>query len=371
MPTRRLLAAALSALALGLLAACAATPPPGALESLADYPPLPAAPVPGASPAARRFAASLGRGVNFGNMLDAPGEGAWSLRVEERFIARVGREGGLGIASVRLPVRWSNHASADGDARIDPAFLSRVDDVVRRLLARGVPVVMDMHHYRQLDGDTLDPGEVRVPDAVVERRFLAMWRQIAEHFRDFPSALAFELYNEPHGRLERRWNDLMSRAVRVVRQSNPHRVLVVGPVQWNSARGLDQLEMPPDADLVLTVHHYDPYGFTHQGAPWANPPPPAGLDCCSARMQLDIREPLDTAARWGRLHGYPVFVGEFGVYKAAPADARLRYARTMREEIERRGMTWAYWELAAGFGFIDPATAWVSPGGLHEALFGP
>jgi endoglucanase len=163
----------------------------------------------------------------------------------------------------------------------------------------------------------------------------------------------------------------MSRAVRVVRQSNPHRVLVVGPVQWNSARGLHHFEMPPDADMVLTVHHYDPYGFTHQGAPWANPPLPMGINCCSAQMLADIRDPLDTAARWGRVHGYPVYVGEFGTYEAAPAEARLRYTRTMREEIERRGMTWTYWELAAGFGFIDPATAQVRPGGLHEALFGP
>ena len=370
MPTRRLLAAVF-ALALSLLAACAATEPPSAADLLADYPPLPPTPVPGASQAARQFAASLGRGVNFGNMLDAPSEGAWSLRVDERFIALVGGEGGLGIASVRLPVRWSNHASADGDARIDPAFLARVDDVVRRLLARGVPVVMDMHHYRQLDGDTPDKGEVRVPDAVVERRFLAMWRQIAEHFRDFPSALAFELYNEPHGRLEPRWNDLMSRAVRVVRQSNPHRVLVVGPAQWNSARGLDHFEMPPDADLVLTVHHYGPFAFTHQGASWVNPPLPVGLNCCTPQMLLDIREPLDMAARWGRAHGYPIYVGEFGAYQAAPTDARLRYTRTMRDEIERRGMTWTYWELAAGFGFIDPVTAQVRPGGLHEALFGP
>jgi len=43
----------------------------------------------------------------------------------------------------------------------------------------------------------------------------------------------------------------------------------------------------------------------------------------------------------------------------------------MRDEIERRGMTWAYWELAGGFGFVDPATAQVRPNGIEQALFGP
>ena len=34
-------------------------------------------------------------------------------------------------------------------------------------------------------------------------------------------------------------------------------------------------------------------------------------------------------------------------------------------------MTWAYWELAGGFGFVDPATGQVRPNGIERALFGP
>ena len=108
--TKRLLASTLATVALSLLAACAqpgapaATPPGATADTLADFPPLPAAPPPGASPAALRFAASLGRGVNFGNMLDAPNEGDWGLRVEDRFIALAGPRAGA-VASVRLPVR--------------------------------------------------------------------------------------------------------------------------------------------------------------------------------------------------------------------------------------------------------------------------
>jgi endoglucanase len=366
------LVSTLAAAALGLLAACAAPPADDAAapaaDTLADFPPLAAAPLPGASPAARAYAASLQRGVNFGNMLDAPAEGAWSLRVDDRYIALAGAGG---IQNVRLPVRWSNHASPDAQARIDPVFMARVDDVVQRLLARGVPVVLDMHHYRQLDGDTLDAGEAAVPDAVVEHRFLAMWQQVAEHFRNAPPRLAFELYNEPHGRLTARWNDLMSRGVRVVRQSNPQRIVIVGPTQWNSARGLPSFEMPPDANLVLTVHHYDPFTFTHQGAPWITPAMPTGVACCSAQQLADIRGPLDVAQRWGASNGYPVYVGEFGAFETVAPDDRVRYTRVMRDEIEARGMTWTYWELAGGFGFIDPATATTRPNGLQDALFGP
>jgi endoglucanase len=368
--------AALAGLALAALGACGSPPAPehhdlAPVDALADFPPLDAAAAPGASPAAREFAASIKRGVNFGNMLDAPTEGAWSLRVDDRYIDLVGAQDGGRIASVRLPVRWSNHASADAQARIDPAFMTRVDDVVRRLLARGVPVVMDMHHYRQLDGDPLDVGETPVPDALVERRFLAMWQQIAEHFRDASPTLAFELYNEPHGRLTARWNDLMSRGVRLVRRTNPTRVVVVGPTQWNSARGLATFVMPPDANLVLTVHHYDPFTFTHQGAPWVTPALPTGVGCCSAQQLADIRGPLDTAQAFGARTGYPVYVGEFGAFEAVADADRNRYTRLIRDEMERRGMTWTYWELAGGFGFFDPVAGAMRSNGLQEALFGP
>jgi len=382
--TKQTLATTLAATALGLLAACAGAPSPAPApapaspDALAAYPPLPAGSAPGATPAARQFAASLGRGVNFGNMLDAPTEGAWTLRVDDRYIALVGSAGGTGgwgnaerVQSVRLPVRWSNHASADAQATIDPAFMARVDDVVTRLLARGVPVVLDMHHYRQLDGDAVDAGETTVPDAVIDPRFLAMWKQIAEHFRDAPPTLAFELYNEPHGRLTARWNDLMSRAVRLVRQSNPTRVIVVGPTQWNSARGLPDFTMPPDANLVLTVHHYDPYTFTHQGAPWVTPALPTGIACCSPQQMADIRGPLDKAQQWGASHGYPVYVGEFGAFESVALPDRLRYTRAIRDEMEQRGMTWSYWELAGGFGFYDPVAGAVRTDGLADALYGP
>ena len=249
-----------------LLAGCATVSPDRTAQSLDSFPPTVAsAPMPAISAHTRQAFEKLGAGVNFGNMLDAPYEGAWGSRVKDDYPALVKQ---AGFGHVRLPVRWSAHAGRDASAQIDPVFMARVDEVVDRLLAQGLMVVLDMHHYRQLDGDALDAGEVKVEAADVKLRFLSMWRQIAEHFSGRSERLWFELYNEPHGsQTAAAWNDLASRALRVVRASNPERVVVIGPVQWNSAHALASLTLPPDANLVVTIHDYEPVSYTHLTLP--------------------------------------------------------------------------------------------------------
>ena len=358
----------------GLLGGCAAGSEPfpahaapAAPDALRAYPPMDSGAESGAAPEVHEQVQALGRGINFGNIFDAPREGDWGLRADDHLIDLVG-QGGF-TRSVRLPVRWSNHASADASARIDPVFFARIERTVDRLMARGASVLLNVHHYRQLDGDPLDPGETPVDPAVVDLRLLALWAQIAERFARHGPALMFEIYNEPHGRLEPLWNDLLSRALRVIRQSNPTRLVVIGPTEWNSAKALPRLVLPADRHVALTVHHYEPFRFTHQGAEWVSPRLPLGVSCCDGAQQAEALALLDLAAAEGRRRGYPVLVGEFGAYSKAALDARVRYLRFMRDAMEARAMPWMAWELASGFGIYDPAERRMRPE-LFEALFG-
>lgn len=346
-----------AAICVSLLTACAGVNPstthaPNAL-TIDSFPPMNPGPNTVASAEVRALAQKFDRGINFGNMLEAPREGDWGVRAEDRFIDLIDDRF---TKSVRLPVRWSNHASRDAQAVIDKAFFERVDYIVDRLLARGAVVILNMHHYRQLDGDALDPGEFDVDPAVVEVRFLSMWKQIAERYANRSDRLVFELYNEPHGRLETRWNELFSRALRVVRQSNPKRAVVVGPTHYNAAHKLVDLRLPPDPHLILTVHTYEPFAFTHQGAEWVKPTLATNVTCCDAQQRQLMEQTLDLAVREARRLDYPIFVGEFGAYSKAPEGSRIEYSRFMRDAMRSRGLPWFYWELASGFGVFDPAS---------------
>ena len=316
---------------------------------------------------AAAMAVALGRGVNLGNILEAPREGLWGLRLSDSLFEAAQT---AGARTIRLPVRWSAHAGATRPYIIDRAFMARVDYAVDAALSRGMRIVIDMHHYRQLDGDALDSEETAVGDGLLEERFVAMWSQIATHFRSRPDSVLFELYNEPHGRQSAAsWNLLLAQALAAVRAVDTARYVVIGPVQWNSASQLDALVLPPvDQRLIVTIHNYEPFAFTHQGAEWAGMTNSPLTTCCSTTQLQSLSDPLRTASRWRATWKRPVWVGEFGSYNHAPYVSRVTYARAERDSIEAHGMTWAYWEFAAGFGMYDPNTGAVRVE-LRDALF--
>lgn len=174
-----------------------------------------------------------------------------------------------GFQTVRLPVKWSGHAAEEAPYRLDPTFLARVDEVVGWILERDLNVIIDLHHY----------DEMATEPAAHLTRWLAIWRQLAEHFQGAPASVAFELMNEPNAALgDDLWNEMVALGLAVVRETNPTRWVVVGPTDWNSIGALPGLQWPNDDRLVLTVHYYDPFAFTHQGATWVSPTPPVGVD---------------------------------------------------------------------------------------------
>lgn len=305
--------------------------------------------------------ARLGRGINLGNALEAPVEGEWGVVLREEYFDLIAE---AGFDSVRIPIRWSAHAANTAPYTISPTFFARVDWAVEQALARGLLVVIDMHHYVELMEQPVEHRE----------RFLALWEQIAAHYQGYPPELLFELLNEPSGRLTPYvWNPLLEEAIHVIRETNPQRILVVGPAYWNSVGALRDLELPPeDENLIVTFHYYEPFQFTHQGAEWVlGSEAWLGTDWRGAPVERRaIERDLDAAAAWAVENGRPLYMGEFGAYSRADIESRVLWTAFVAREAEERGMSWAYWEFCAGFGVYDPSGGvWNEP--ILEALIPP
>jgi endoglucanase len=306
----------------------------------------------------------LGRGINLGNALDAPSEGEWGVVLKEEYFQIIKD---AGFNSIRLPVRWSAHALAEPPYTINPDFMKRVDWAVNCALSRNIPIMLNVHHYDELYANPVKEKE----------RFLSLWKQIAEHFKDSPDILVFELLNEPQKELRvAAWNERMKESLAVVRQSNPNRTIVIGSAHYNQIHYLELLDIPKeDRNIIVTIHDYFPLTFTHQGAAWLSRGDPndwLGTKWTGAEDEKqEIIRDFDYAAAWAKKNNRPINLGEFGAYEKADMDSRARWTKFMADAAIERGMSFHYWEFCANeFGLYDQKTkAFRKP--LFEAVLPP
>ena len=354
--------------------------PPG-LQRLAHHP----------TPA-DRAAQWFRRGVNLGDYLEAPkqyfGRGV-TVGVEEFGLMK--REG---FDHVRVPMGWHQYAGPGPDFTLSPESFGRADFAVTNALANGLAVILNIHHFNALDKDP----------AAAAAEFLAIWKQIAAHYATFPPQLAFELDNEPHDHATTAlMNPIYAQAIAVIRQTNPRRTIFVEPGGWGSIGELKNLLVPPDDNLIVSVHCYEPFHFTHQGAGWTTadvqqtgiifPGPPAKplvpdpnlnpkpwvLDWIEKYNTLPTdKNPSGPSAfvdrlkylrAWSDYYGYPVHLGEFGAYIKADPQSRANFYSAFRRAAENEKLGWCLWDWSANFHYWDKKSGQPAPG-MHAALFG-
>jgi len=227
---------------------------PGAVACLALATQLNAA---AAASAGHEALKKFRRGANLGNYLESPRGQNWGMRYSATDFDHIKAEG---FDHVRVPIRWNDYAGPAPEFKLPAEIFTKVDFLVTNALQRGLAVIVNIHHF---DEFTTDPAG-QTP------KFLALWKQIGAHYRTAPATLAFELLNEPKDNATTAViNPIYASAIQVIRASNPGRTIFVGPGKWNSVDELKHLVLPADDhNLIVTVHCYDPFLFTHQGASW-------------------------------------------------------------------------------------------------------
>ncbi|MBN8807856.1 MAG: glycoside hydrolase family 5 protein [Sphingomonas sp.] len=317
-----------------------------------------ASPQPSAAPDAWQAAARLHRGVNVLGY-----DPLWTDPAKARFQPRhftIIRKGGFDF--VRIVLQSFKHMDARN--RLDRQWLATLDRLVAQAGAAGLSVILDEHDFNYCADDA----------AMCETKLIAFWQQVGAHFANAPANVLFEVLNEPHGALNGEpWNALIAKVVPVIRATNPRRTLIIGPSHWNSLADLPLLKLPPDdRNIIVTVHYYEPFRFTHQGARWAGDVANLHGIPLTADDERRIVGDFDTVAAWSKANDRPVELGEFGAYdrSGTPIADRARYVRDVRQAAESHGMPWAYWQFDGDFVVYDiDRDAWVEP--IRRALMMP
>ena len=293
------------------------------------------------------FEPNFRRGINMGNMLEAPDEGAWGVTFDPKFFSDIKARG---FDFVRLPVGWGNHLVLKGDSiYIDKHFMDRVKYIVDEALKNDLGIIINIHHYSDMDEN---------PDKYYERLY-QIWRILSESYQNYPANVAFEIFNEPHGELNtQKWIQYQNECIKIIRETNQTRKIVVSAGDYGGIGGINELIIPEDENLILSFHYYDPFNFTHQGADWAdNMEQHLGTEWTGSDFEKkNIENSFKTVKAWSEASGLPVLLGEFGAYSKADMESRVRWTEYMRETAEYYGFAWSYWEYCSGFGIYDQET---------------
>ncbi len=306
-------------------------PPPNGIDSLLSPP--------------NAFAQNdkLARSINLGNALEAPNEGDWGITLEAEWFSIIKAAGFTGI---RLPIRWSAHAELDSPYALHADFRNRVDWAIDQALDNELAVVFNVHHYEEMFTDPI--GE--------KSRLMGIWRNIAEHYKDMPDDVIFELFNEPHDQFTSDlWNQYLAEGIALIREIDPYRTLMIGTAGWGGLSAMSDLVLPADSNLIFTIHYYEPFHFTHQGAEWVNNADEwLGTTWTGTTAQrIDVELHFQQVLQWAETNKRPVYVGEFGAYRQADMNSRFKWTEHVVQVCEARNFAWGYWEFCAGFGAYD------------------
>ena len=303
-------------------------------------------------------------------------EKAWGQPVTNPELFKMFKEAGFN--AIRVPVTWYPHmeakfdlngtawdmASDDIGTKIQAEWMKRVHEVVDYVISQGMYCILNIHH---------DTGAANTAWLVAsendyakqKERFEAVWKQIAEEFKDYDEHLLFEGYNEmldPYDSwcfasfgTSSNYNASVASsaykainsyaqsfvdAVRSTGGNNAQRNLIVstygacsGSGTWNShlQDPLKQMNLPTDDvsnHLIFEVHSYLDV---------------KNLNTAKSEVNQMIRDVKNHLAS----KGAPVIFGEWGTSTDGGYDSyrsnMLAFARYFVEQAKANNMGTFYW----------------------------
>lgn len=373
------------------------TPTPGAASPTGEADPAPS----GEDAAwdnlnADEIVEAMGPGWNVGNQLEAstngtPSEIAWTGTViTPKLIQAVSDSG---FKSVRIPVSYLSKIDDANGYTIDEDWLDRVREVVDYCIAEDLYVIINVHG----DGYDTVTGGWLLPDAAdqepILEKYAAVWKQIAEKFKDYDEHVIFESMNEIGAsnnctaELYKNINAYNQTFLDTIRQTggnNDKRWVLIPGYNTNideTAKN-SNFVIPEDTYLssevpsgehriMISVHYYDPWSFcggdTDDATQW-------GVDAVKAKTanwgdEAYLEQQFKALNDAFTSKGYPVIIGEYGAIDKSHADElsasfRAYFCKSVCLTAKKYGCIPVYWDNGYngkyGFGLFNRSTCEVT-----------
>lgn len=229
-----------------------------------------------------------------------------------------------GLNSIRIPLHYKFFTPGNEEG------FQGLDRVVGWAKKYGLYVILDMHCAPGgQTGSNIDDswGYPWLFESAEDQELtIRIWKRIAQHYRDNPTVLGYDLLNEPipHFPQLRKYNPalepLYKRITAEIRQVDVHHVIILGGAQWDT--NFTVFGAPFDSNVMYTFHKY-----------WSPP------------TEAEIQPYLDFRSRYN----VPIWLGESG-------ESKDEWIHDFTAVLEKDEVGWAFWPYKK----MDKASAFVS-----------
>ena len=300
---------------------------------------------------ADEIVSEMGNGWNLGNTMDGhtgftPSETLWQNVETTQGLMKELHD--MGFNTVRVPVTWGTMIDDESDYQIDEAWMSRVQDIVDYCVNMNMYVIINVHHdgaeqtgWLRIAAEDLDP---------VKEKYEAVWRHIAERFKDYDEHVIFESMNEVQGAgttvqydtsVINELNQIFVDTVRSTGSNNAYRWLSV-PGRYtnivNTTNPDNGFKLPEDTvenRLFVAVHYYDwNFGLNENDL----------TTTTFSKQQVDAL--INEFARLQTFtdQGIPVILGEYGAFNKNNTPERAYHMEVVTRLCQLNGVVPCYWD---------------------------
>ena len=228
-----------------------------------------------------------------------------------------------GFKTIRFPITWMNFM--DDSGKVDNKWMSKIKEVVDLIIDLNMYCIINIFHDGS-EGNWLSKG------LIAQKRYIILWEQIAENFKDYDEHLIFESMNHVQYNIGNNYDfdtlfTLTQSFVDTIRSSkgnNKHRLLLITGADTNlDLTCSEEFKLPKDPSnkLAVSIHYYnpsqftieskdDPYTWVEDGVTYIIP---ALTQWGSESEYKDIFSDFEEMKNAFTDKGIPVILGEIGV----------------------------------------------------------
>jgi endoglucanase len=277
----------------------------------------------------------------------------------------------LGFDHIRLPINV-------GEFYKNTNMYDYIGLAVKKITDQGLVVVVDGHSEELNNSLETNPS--------ARQQYKVFWTQLAERLKGFDSTKVYlEPYNEPvFEKNNKLWSQFQLELHQVIRKVLPDNTIVLTANNKSYFNNFVDIELPKDSNIMLDIHYYSEFVYTHQGADFSSKflqnvnglAYPFDKANCSSILnsqsdketQEKVQEYCNTQTNFEKQKeliqknikplqdkGYKVIIGEYGAFScqknASPAiekiikDSKVKYLRDVSKvfgELNIPNTLWGY-----------------------------